>query len=133
MSDMMQMTVTGRVGKAPEMLKGKTGTAYTRVSVATNAVKKNSTGGWDAETTWVNVVLFGRSAEYAVANLVSGVRVHATGDFRIGVYKDKPQVDLMNARVSLILSKKENLALGYGASEGSGGGGGKSETNNDWD
>jgi single-strand DNA-binding protein len=132
MSDMMQMTITGRVGKAPEMLKGKTGTAYTRVSVAVNEVKRNGDGGWDAETTWVNVVLFGKSAEYAVANMSSGARVHATGDFAISVWKERPQVDLKNARVSLLLSKKENEALGYGASRGSGGGGdsGKSD---DWD
>jgi len=122
MADLMQMTITGRVGKAPEMLTSKSGTGYTRVSVAVNEVKRGSGGGWDTITTWVNVVLFGKAAEYAVANFPSGCRVWATGDFRVSVYKDKPQVDLTNARVSLVLSKKENAALGHGVTERTGGG-----------
>lgn len=129
MADMRKMSVTGRVGKTPEMLNSKSGTEYTRVSVACSENKRNSDGGWDNVTYWVSVVLYGKSAGYAVENLPAGAPVWATGDFELSVYKDKPQVTLTNAQVVPVLTKKLQAQI----IDTSGGGGGRSNADDGWD
>jgi single-stranded DNA-binding protein len=134
MADLRQMTVTGRVGKAPEMLTSKSGTQYCRVGVA-NVENRQANGQWESVTLWCQVLLFGKQAEYAVQNLPKGCPVSATGRPSFEVYpagSDTVQVTLHGGSVQPLLTKK-NQALILGAGSQTDGGGGAGFDDDGWD
>lgn len=69
-----QITIIGRLGKAPELSYSQNGTAVTKFSVATD-----DGYGDNRETTWHNVVTFKKSAEACAQHLDKGSLVAVVG------------------------------------------------------
>ena len=69
-----QITIIGRLGKAPEMSYSANGTAITKFSVATD-----DGYGDKRETTWHNVVTFQKTAEACAQHLDKGALVAVVG------------------------------------------------------
>ena len=53
----------GRLGKDPEMVYLPSGTAKLNFSLAVDNRRKTDSGSYEKETTWVDLVAFGKSAE----------------------------------------------------------------------
>lgn len=70
--------MVGRLGKDPEMRYTPSGKAITNFTIAVNMdYKKDSE--WIKQTEWVNVVCWGRTAEYASQKLSKGSLVYVQG------------------------------------------------------
>ena len=124
MADLRVMTITGRVGQAPEMQQAKSGTNYVRLSVGNSRNYKNDSGGWDSETVWCTALLYGRNAEYAIENFQKGCPVSVFGMVEFSIWKDEVQVTFVDAKVNRLLGKKAEAAvLGSRESRESGDGG----------
>ena len=81
-----KITLTGRLGKDPESVG-----SGVRLRVATNdRVKNDATGEWqDANTTWWNVKLWKKQADYAKNTLKKGQEVTIVGTIFEDSWNDK--------------------------------------------
>ena len=72
-------TITGRVGKDPELKDSKGGSTYCRINLCVDE--------WDREAgenvpRWAQCLLFGRQAERAVEHVRKGCTVTIAGEFK---------------------------------------------------
>lgn len=89
---MNQVFISGRLTKDPELQQSKGGKAYARVSVAVDRgyskdEKKRREDAGEQTTDFVQVVLFGQTAEYLVRNGARGARVIIAGRMEINALK----------------------------------------------
>lgn len=87
MANFNSITVTGRLGKDPEMRYTQSGTAITSFSLANS--QYDSSAENNELTTWYRVSLFGKRAEAANQYLAKGSHVLVSGQHRIRKYTDK--------------------------------------------
>lgn len=77
---MAQATITGNLGKQPELRHTQQGKPWTTLSIAWSERQKDRTGNWvDGPTVWVSVRVFGRQAENICDSLTKGQQVVCTG------------------------------------------------------
>ena len=81
---MIEATITGNVGKAPEFQISKSGKPMTRFSVAST-----SKHGDQERTTWVDVTCFDEQAEVVSESVQKGDRVIVTGRLELEQYTKK--------------------------------------------
>ena len=79
---MIQATVTGNVGKAPELRTAQSGKQVASFSVASTAKK-------DGPTTWVDVVCFDEQADVVSQRLKKGDRVVVSGRLALETYEKR--------------------------------------------
>ena len=79
---MNKVIFLGTIGKDPEVKYTQEGLAVARTSMALNQ-------GKDKSTTWVNLVAFGKSAEFAENFVKKGRRFGVVGRVQTGSYEDK--------------------------------------------
>jgi single-strand DNA-binding protein len=79
---MIEATVTGNVGRAPEMKTTRSGKQMAGFSVASTEKK-------DAPTTWVEVVCFDEQADMVCQSLQKGDRVVVTGRMALETFQKK--------------------------------------------
>lgn len=84
MSDIIQITMTGRAGRDPELRYSQSGTAIAKFSIAAT-----SGFGQSKKTIWKNVVVFGKRAEAIPKMVAKGLRVAVTGSLELEEWKDK--------------------------------------------
>jgi len=83
------ITLTGRVGKDPELKISPNGKAILNLSVAVTP-RKNKDGEWvDGETMWFRVVMFGKDAEAATEKVNKGDKVCISGRLTINTFTNK--------------------------------------------
>lgn len=82
---MINATVTGNVGKQPELKQTRNGKAMVNFSIASNM----KTGEGEQATTWVDCVAFEQNAEAIAGNIGKGMRVMASGRMQIEQYKKR--------------------------------------------
>jgi single-strand DNA-binding protein len=82
------ITVSGNLGRDPEVSYTPAGMAVCKFSVAVNDRKKDG-GDWKDATTWLRVTVFGKTAENAGQYLAKGKGVIVTGKLEVDTYKDK--------------------------------------------
>lgn len=82
---MITATVTGNVGKQPELRTTSGGKQMTSFGVASTYKRKNG----EATTTWVDVVCFDEQAADACERLEKGARVVVTGRLEMEKYQRK--------------------------------------------
>jgi single-strand DNA-binding protein len=104
-----QVTICGNAGRKPELRKTATGKHVCSVAVAVHGEK-------DA-TDWYEVTLWGKSAEFASANVEKGALVSASGlltfheyDASDGTRKRKSQV---KAEGITLLGGRRNVEQGF--------------------
>jgi single-strand DNA-binding protein len=80
---MIRATVTGNLGRDPELKDTRTGKKMVTFSVA-STMKRD---GKEPETTWLDVVCFDRLAEDVSGNFRKGMKVLLTGELALETYK----------------------------------------------
>lgn len=84
-----KVQLIGNLGKAPEVKNTENGTKMARFSMATNETFTNRTGRKETQTTWHNVVAWGKLAEIAEKFLTKGKEVAIEGKIVNRSYTDK--------------------------------------------
>ena len=87
-----KVQLIGHLGAAPEVKTTETGKKYARFSIATNEVYRNTKGEKVTETTWHNLVAWGKIADLAEKYLVKGKEVAIEGKLISRSYTDKSGV-----------------------------------------
>lgn len=80
--------LVGNLGKAPEVRYTQSGTAVCNLRLAITERRKDG-DGWKDATEWLDVVLFGKTAENAGQYLDKGRQVYVEGRIQTREYKDK--------------------------------------------
>ena len=83
------ISVTGNIGRDPEIKFSSKGAAFTSISIALTPRWKNGEVWVDGETIWYKAPFFGAKAEEIVDNYGRGVRVKVTGSLQL----EKPWTD----------------------------------------
>ena len=112
---MISATVTGNIGKDPELKATKSGKAMATFSVA-STVKKD---GQEARTTWLDVVCFDEQADIVSQKLHKGDRVVVSGRLALETFQKKDgsqgfALRLMADEVGLSMRwpKRDKVAVG---------------------
>ena len=88
---MNSITITGRLGRNPELKTAQNGTEYTKFVVACDRIKTKENK--DPGTDWFNCTSFGRQAVFITTYLKKGSWVLVTGRMQDDPYapKDDPE------------------------------------------
>ncbi len=94
---MMQViTIAGRLGKDAELRNTNSGDAVCSFSVAVE-----SRNGREKVTNWFRVSLWGKRGEALNQYLTKGSAVTVLGEFSVGEYDGKPQLNVRASEVAL--------------------------------
>ena len=115
---MMVLTVTGNVGADGEFKYSANGNGYLKFSVGVNSGERQSDGSWINKTDWVNVMVFGKTAENLNNNgkIVRGARVVVSGRCQTSAYINKTGDPV--ASLSLTGSEVEVVSATTGSNPG---------------
>jgi len=114
----------GRLGQDPEMRYTPSGTAVTSFTLATDRKFRDKDGNLQEETTWHDIVCWGKTAEFVAEYIHKGRLVFIEGELRRETWDDRNG----QKRVSVKINAKNVQALEWGdrGSKPSPGGGGGS-------
>ncbi|HQP46965.1 MAG TPA: single-stranded DNA-binding protein [Flexilinea sp.] len=84
-----KVRLIGNVGQQPEIRTFDSGAKLARLSLATVDRRKNFTGEYVSETTWHNLVAWGRHAELIEQYVVKGKEIMIGGTLVNKSYMDK--------------------------------------------
>lgn len=116
MASFNRVILLGNMTRDPELRYIPSGTAVTEIGLAVNDRRKGANGEWIEETTFVDVTLWGRTAEVATEYLSKGSPVLIEGRLKLDSWQDKDGQKRNKLRV--IGERMQMLA-----SKGQGGGG----------
>lgn len=129
MASYNRVILIGNVTRDPELRYIPSGTAVTDVGLAVNDRRKGANGEWIEETTFVDVTLWGRTAEVATEYLNKGSSVMIEGRLKLDTWekdgKKNSKLRVIGERMVMLGSK--GGGGGGGGGGGSRGGAGKSE------
>ena len=80
---MISATITGNLGRDPELKDTKTGKKMATFSLASTTKRE----GRDPETTWMDAVCFDEVAVGAAGNLRKGMKIIATGQLSLETFE----------------------------------------------
>ena len=118
MASYNRVILVGNVTRDPELRYIPSGTAVTDIGLAVNDRRKNASGEWVEETTFVDVTLWGRQAEVAGEYLSKGSPVLIEGRLKLDTWESDGQ---KRSKLKVIGDRMQML----GARGGGGGGGGR--------
>ncbi|MEO6548238.1 MAG: single-stranded DNA-binding protein [Ferruginibacter sp.] len=108
-----KVQLIGNLGNAPEIKNTESGKKLARFSIATNEVYQNADGEKVEETTWHNLVAWGKLAERAEKYLQKGTEVVIEGKLINKSYNDKEGNKRYNTEVEvhefMMFGNKERL------------------------
>ncbi|HKD38519.1 MAG TPA: single-stranded DNA-binding protein [Pirellulales bacterium] len=123
MGSFNRVILMGNITRDPELRYIPSGTAVTDLGLAVNDRRKNASGEWVDETTFVDVTLWGRTAEIACEYLNKGSPVFIEGRLKLDSWekdgKKNYKLRVVGERLQLIGAK----GGGGGGNRGGGGGG----------
>jgi len=117
MASYNRVILVGNLTRDPELRYTPSQTAVTEIGLAVNDRRKNASGEWIEETTFVDVTLWARQAEVANEYLSKGAPVLIEGRLKFDTWEDKEG----QKRSKLRVVGERMQMLG-----GRGGGGGRS-------
>lgn len=123
MASFNKVILLGNVTRDPELKYTPKGTAVAQIGLAVNRVYSNDQGEKVEEVTFVDVELFGRTAEIANEYLRKGRPVMFEGRLKLDSWDDK-QTGQKRSKLKVI---GETMQLLGGRDGGGGGGGGGDE------
>jgi len=103
-----KVQLIGNLGNAPEVKTTESGKKLARFSVATNESYRNAKGEKVTETTWHNLVAWGKVADIAEKYLTKGKEIAIEGKLVNNSYTDKDG----NKKYSTEVLVNEILMLG---------------------
>ncbi len=116
-----RVILLGNLTRDPEIRYTPSGTAVTDVGLAVNDRRKNSEGQWVDETTYVDVTLWGRTAEVAGEYLSKGSPVLIEGRLKLDSWETGDGQKRNKLRV--VCERMQMVGARGGAGGGAGGGG----------
>ncbi|MBX9788170.1 MAG: single-stranded DNA-binding protein [Pirellulales bacterium] len=120
MASFNRVILVGNLTRDPELRYTPGGTAVTDIGLAVNDRRKNAQGEWVEETTFVDVTLWGRTAEIASEYLGKGAPALIEGRLKLDTWESEGQ-----KRSKLkVVGEKLQLLGARGAGQGGGGQGG---------
>lgn len=84
-----KVSLIGRLGAQPEVVKFESGTTLTRFSIATNEPYKNKAGEWQDQTQWHEIKAWGKLGEIVSKILNKGQEVAIDGRIVNKEYESK--------------------------------------------
>jgi len=115
MASFNRVILLGNVTRDPELRYIPSGTAVTEIGLAVNDRRKGPNGDWIEETTFVDITLWGRTAEIASEYLNKGAPVLIEGRLKLDTWEKDGK---KNSKLRVIGEKMQLLG-----SKGGGGGG----------
>ena len=116
MASFNRVILVGNVTRDIELRYIPSGMAVTDIGLAVNDRRKNANGEWVEETTFVDVTLWGRTAEVASEYLSKGAPVLIEGRLKLDTWETDGQ---KRSKLKVVGEKMQLLS-----SRGGGGGGG---------
>ncbi|MEI6240631.1 MAG: single-stranded DNA-binding protein [Planctomycetia bacterium] len=117
MASFNRVILLGNVTRDPELRYISSGTAVTDIGLAVNDRRKTPTGEWVEETTFVDVTLWGRTAEIAGEYVTKGSPLLIEGRLKLDTWEKDGK---KNSKLRVVGEKMQLL----GSRSGGGGGGG---------
>ncbi len=121
MASYNRVILLGNLTRDPELRYLQSGMAVTDIGLAVNDRRKNATGEWIEETTFVDVTLWGRTAEIAGEYLSKGAPVFIEGRLKLDTWDDK-QSGQKRSKMRVVCERMQLLS-GRGPGGGPDGGG----------
>jgi single-strand DNA-binding protein len=91
MADFNRVILMGRLTRDVELKYTPSGTAVTEIGLATSDRRKNQAGEWVEETVFVDVTLWGRTAEVASEYLSKGSTILIEGRLKYDTWESEGQ------------------------------------------
>lgn len=89
MASLNKVLIMGNLTRDPELRYTPKGTAVADLSIAINRLWRNDAGEKQEETTFVDVTLWGKTAELAQKYLVKGRGIYVEGRLQLESWDDK--------------------------------------------
>jgi len=134
MASFNRVILLGNVTRDPELKYIASGTAVTEIGLAVNDRRKTASGEWVEETTFVDVTLWGRTAEVAGEYVTKGAPLLIEGRLKLDTWekdgKKNSKLRVVADRMQLLGSRsgdgsrgpKSRTATARGAGQQGGGG-----------
>src|SRR5712664_2089894 len=123
MASFNKVILMGNLTRDPELRYTPKGTAIAKIGLAVNRVWTNEAGEKKEEVTFVDVDVFGRTAENVGQYMRKGRPILVEGRLRLDQWDDK-QTGQKKSKLGVVLENFQFLDSGRG--DGSGGGGARS-------
>ena len=111
-SSMNRVFLMGNVTRDPELRYISNGSAVTEIGLAINDRRKSSSGEWVEETTFVDITLWGRTAEIAGEYVTKGAPLLIEGRLKLDTWekdgKKNSKLRVVGDRMHLIGSRGGN-------------------------
>ena len=117
MASYNRVILVGNLTRDPELRYIPSGTAVTEIGLAVNDRRKTANGEWVDETTFIDVTLWGRTAEVASEYLNKGSSVLIEGRLKLDTWEKDGK---KNSKLRVVGERMQMLG---GRGGGSGGGG----------
>ena len=115
-SSMNRVFLMGNVTRDPELRYISNGSAVTEIGLAINDRRKSSTGEWVEETTFVDITLWGSTAEIAGEYVTKGAPLLIEGRLKLDMWekegKKNSKLRVVGDRMHLIGSRGGNRSEG---------------------
>jgi single-strand DNA-binding protein len=121
MANLNKVLLMGNLTRDPELRYIQSGTAVLDLGLAVNRRVKQGDGSWGEEATFVDVTVWGKTAENCAEYLSKGRPVFIEGRLQLDQWEDKKTGD---KRSKLKVVGENVQFLGSRGGEGGGGGGG---------
>ena len=119
MASFNRVILVGNLTRDPELRFTPNNTPVTEVGLAVNDRRKSASGEWVEETTFVDVTLWGRTAEVATEYLNKGSSVLIEGRLKLDTWEKDGK---KNSKLRVVGERMQMLG-GRGGSQDGGGGG----------
>ena len=119
MASFNRVILLGNVTRDPELRYIANGTAVTDIGLAVNDRRKTATGEWVEETTFIDVTLWGRTAEVAGEYVTKGSPIMIEGRLKLDTWekdgKKNSKLRVVGERLQLLGGRSGDGPRGEGA------------------
>ncbi len=123
MASFNRVILMGNLTRDPEIRYTSGGTAVCDIGLAVNDRRKGADGQWVEETTFVDVTLWGRTAEIAGEYLGKGSSVLIEGRLKLDTWQTND--GQKRSKLHVVCERMQMVGPRGGAGGGGGGGGGR--------
>ena len=110
MSSYNRTILVGNLTRDPELRHIASGTAVAEISLAINDKRKDASGNWIEETTFIDVTLWAKTAEVAAQYLKKGASVLIEGRLKLDTWEQDGQkrqkLKVIGERLQMLDGKK---------------------------